>query len=86
MEWMDPDFEVPPIETRRPAVNCAKLREQRGRWAVISRYPSDKVGSARARGSTLCKRQPDIEYAVRRIGDECVLYMRALPQDEEEAG
>ncbi len=56
----------------------AELRSNPGRWAELDRYPRDRYHSAHSRGVGINKRHPDIEYAARRVGDDAVLYLRAV--------
>jgi hypothetical protein len=55
-----------------------ELRSAPGQWAEIARYPKARRASASSRGHQITRRNPDIEYTTRVVGDEAVLYMRAV--------
>lgn len=79
MKWVD-DLPIEAVEYKPRnnfARRAAELLEQPGRWAEFARYEAERKGSALSRGSQTCKRYPALEYAVRRDGDEFVLYFRA---------
>lgn len=72
--------ELPPENRpgRKPSVFLEELRRNPGKWAVIGRYPRYRGPSARSRGTQFARRHPDVEYAVRTLETEVVLYMRAV--------
>jgi hypothetical protein len=77
MKFVDLDIE-PAGEVRREplAPILAELADNPGRWGELDRYPSDRIASARSRGSQIKKRYPGTEYAVVPEGDVVVLYLR----------
>jgi len=73
--------ELPPpsARARGAAQDVIKALQSRpNEWAEIARYPKAKRGNAYSRGFQFVARHPDFEYTVRPVGDEVVLFMRAV--------
>ena len=60
------------------ALTLQALRANTGQWAEIASYPRSKRQAAQSRGFQTCRRHDDIEYAIRTVGDEVILFMRAV--------
>jgi hypothetical protein len=57
-----------------------ELRANPGYWGEIARYPQEKRNAAYSRGRGMARRYEQLEFAVRLVGDECVLFMRWVAQ------
>ncbi|MGV3564204.1 MAG: hypothetical protein ACO1ON_13080 [Nocardioides sp.] len=72
----------PPIKKGRRgslAPIRADLRANPGVWAEVDRGPKWQARTLTNRGLSLIKNGgPDLQYAVRQIGDETVLFARAV--------
>jgi len=77
VRWTDDDL-TPTARGPRNTLELlvAELSTQPGRWAEVARYTLERKGSASSRGAQSVKRYPELQYVVRREGDEFVLYMR----------
>jgi hypothetical protein len=59
-------------------IEIAPLRESPGRWAEAQRYPKDKRSAASSRGRHFVSLHEGAEYTTRTVGDEVVLFVRAV--------
>jgi hypothetical protein len=53
-----------------------------GRWAEIQRYTGNS-GRVYSRAMQYVAKHPEIEYAVRRVGEQWVLFMRATDKESK---
>lgn len=81
-KWVE---ELPPPERKSNMTRIyPELIANPGRWAEVQRYngPSSRP---HGRAMQYTAAHPEIEYAVRRDGEQWVLYMRAIPTEEASA-
>jgi hypothetical protein len=58
--------------------DIAELRANLGRWAENARYPLPRRSAASSLGRGQVARHDGIEYATRTVGEEVVVYLRAV--------
>jgi hypothetical protein len=79
---------LPPDESRRGRPKRAwldLLHQHPGQWAEVKQYPANARPSARRYIWHTRNKHPDIEMAVRTVGDQAIVYARAIktPTTEE---
>lgn len=58
--------------------NIEELRARSGEWAEIKRYPVKKRNAAQSQSNRMRRRHEDIETTVRTIGNQVILFARAV--------